>query len=515
MYKSEFSRQLNHKRRAGFGAVLIPTREQQQAEADIYNAFMVDSAESYRPKEVFLWSSATGLKRMLSPDEVEPAKGSNDLMDQLQGLVEYGEGNVFVFCDTHFYLENDPMLRRLLLERIRYARMTQNFIILLQKQDSVHNEHVDEVSIIRHTLPTREESRKNVNTVLTQYDFPTLCDKGLDNIQGLTAMSQINGVTLCMINAIEDGTKEIDVTLLRKHKEAEISKLPFLKAVEPAIGLDDIVGHDLLKQFIKTRSVVFTEKAIASNLPRPKGVMLAGPPGTGKTRISEAWAKAWEIPLLQFDFGGAFSSLLGETEQNINTAIEIAEAMSPCILMIDEVDSVLGNSKGGGEQDGGTTQRAIGKILTWLSTKTKDVYVLFTANHPNRLKAAMMRRGRLDQIFFMDFPTKSEREAIWRYYLGKKENCLSDADVATLVKVSDGWVGAEIESVVNDAHFPAFVEERAIALSDITAECEKMVPISKSMAGEVQDMRDWATNNAVPTSTAQQKEKTTKRDIML
>lgn len=528
-YLSDFSKELNHKRRAGFGCIIVPTREQQAAEAEIYNA-MYDPTSKHPPAQVYSWSCASGIKRMVDAKTHEPLSEQNprnDIMDMLIEMPDWlpeGEPSVIIMTDVYPHLDN-PMCRRLLLERIHYCRYTQHFIVILQRNSELHNDLLDEVSVLPHSLPDRKTTEAMANAFLTQVSpktednpdpkpwFPAISEKGIDNLMGLTAMGQTNAVTLAIIDAKENAKENISIDLLRRHKEAEIGKVDYLKISEPTVSFDNIVGNELLKEWVINRSIAYTKEAREDGLPTPRGISLNGPPGTGKTRLGEAIANYLGVPFALIDIGNIMGGLLGESEHNAEHVIQLLEAMAPCVAMFDEVERAFSTKSG--DTDGGTTSRVIGKFLTWMSTKTSDVFCILTANNPELLPAAMLRSGRINQIFCVDLPIPEERKGIWDYYLNKYDHKVSEASVKEMVERSKDWVGAEIEAVVEEARFKAYADgQRSITVGDLLEEAELFTPVAISMEQQVAGMRDWGKKFARPTNRKPDKKAKAERNML-
>ncbi len=489
--QTNFEREVRLRARAGYGAILVPTREQQAACAAIFRS--VDG------KNVIVWSVGEGARRMTADHEFMQAEGSKDPQEFLEGLVEsveVADGALVVLCDLDPYLRDAP-LARLLLERIWWARTAGVLLVLLQRSSELPATLQDEVATVEHKLPTREESAKAMADLLNgDFDAPT--ERHLDNVMGLTSIARDNAVALAMLDAKERGLSALDAKVLRRIKEEEIGKRPYLRAIEPKIDLGSILGHDLLKGWAGVRARGFTEAARAKGIKPPKGMALVGPPGTGKSRFAEALGGSWEMPVLVFDVGAAFGGILGETEQNVADALAVAEACAPCILLVDEVERAFGS---GGERDGGTAERILGKFLTWTATKTSPVFLLFTSNYPERLPAALMRKGRLDEIFFLDLPSVDERFEIWAHYLRKSPIPGDALDCTNFAGASEGWSGAEIEAAVEAATFRAFAEGReALVSDDVLAEVRSTRPVSESRKEDVAAMRAWAIGNARATA---------------
>lgn len=491
-----FEREVRLRAAAGYGAILVPTREQQAAFAAVFRAA--------RGKVVIVWSVAEGARTMDSDHEFSKAEGAVDPSDFLGGLPDnraVPEGALVVLCDLDAHLR-DPVLARLLLERIWWARSAGVLLILLQRSAELPATLQDEVATVEHKLPTREQSLLIMREMLgDKFDAPT--DRHVDNVMGLTSIARDNAVALAMLDAKERGMKALDAKVLRRIKEEEIGKRPYLRALDPKITLDAILGHDLLKTWAGVRSKGFTEAARAKGIKPPRGMALVGPPGTGKTRFAEALGGTWEMPVLLFDVGAAFGGVLGETEQNVADALVVAEACAPCILLVDEIERAFGT---GGERDGGTAERILGKFLTWTATKSAPVFLLFTSNYPERLPAALVRKGRLDEIFFLDLPDTDERAAIWSHYL-KSSPVPGDLEMVGAVAVAtEGWSGAEIEAAVEAATFRAFAEGREeITVGDVMAEVSSTRPVSESRRDDIERMRAWGSTNARRTTAPVQK----------
>lgn len=487
--------------RAGEGAILVPTHEQQACVAALHAASVEVARARGKPSDrptVLLWSSASGTRRVeVDKDGATlevPVASKHDHLDVLAAIREGGAPpSLYVLADFDPYLR-DPHTARVTLETLWAARAQGHLVAFMQRKPELPAKALmDEVSIIEHRLPERDELSALFRSLLPEgLTAPT--ERHVDNLLGLSSVKAASAIAHGVIDARDSARAQIDVDLLRRAKEAEIGKRPYLRAVEPSRTIDDIVGHDALKAWVSRRALGFTSKARAAGLPPPKGLLLGGPPGTGKTVFAEAVAGTWGMPLFVFDVGAAYQSHLGESEENVRDAIEVAEACAPCILMLDEVERLFPD--GGGDRDGGTSQRILGKFLTWMSTKTKPVFVFMTSNHPDKLPAALVRKGRLDELFALDLPTLEERRGIFTHYLKKAGTELPASDVDGLASDAEDFSGAEIEGIVEAARFAAFAEDRALVADDVGAELRAVTPIAKSMADKVTAMRAWAQENA-------------------
>jgi SpoVK/Ycf46/Vps4 family AAA+-type ATPase len=255
-------------------------------------------------------------------------------------------------------------------------------------------------------------------------------------------------------------------------------------------------GLAVLKDWLQKRTVAFGEQARDFGLPAPKGILLLGIQGCGKSLSAKAVSGLWQLPLLRFDVGLMFGSLVGSSEENVRRAIAVAESVAPAILWVDEIDKAFAGSQGSGSTDGGTTARVFGTFLTWLSEKTAPVFVVATANDISQLPAELMRKGRLDEIFFVDLPDETERAEIFRIHIlmrNRKPECFY---LKTLAAHSQNLSGAEIKEAVISALYEAFYESKELTTEHILKTLHETVPLSKTMDEQISQLRQWAEGRA-------------------
>lgn len=486
--------------RAGFGALHVVTRDE-EAFYSLMKAPLVERGKFY------VWSTASGLWEQGPSALTRVDANLRDPWEFLLGLrsrITDDRGiSTFLLTGLDEILGKEPVLRRALVEAVRSARAKGHMLLLVGRADTMHAELSDEIGTVWHELPTREQARESLTKMTSRYNatVPDV-EKVLDAAQGLTATRMADSFGLAIVDA-KDRQSAVDPGVVREFKETEVGKKSFLKIETPRIGYADLIGHEYLKAWLRERRMALSPQARAAGLPSPKGVLFVGPPGTGKSRFVEATASEWGVPWLTLDAGGLYGSYLGESEARLSEAIEIAERMSPCLLLIDEVERGFSSGRGG-DRDGGTQERVLGKLLTWMAAKSAPVFVVMTSNFADRLPAALVRKGRVDETFLLDFPSDEERHAIFTHYLKRAEpHVVQEHDVDALVRWTEAWSPSEIEATVLAARFTAYAQSRQVAMRDVVAEIEKTVPVSRSMSEQVTHMRLWATANARRTAYAE------------
>jgi SpoVK/Ycf46/Vps4 family AAA+-type ATPase len=277
-----------------------------------------------------------------------------------------------------------------------------------------------------------------------------------------------------------------------------IKKTGILEFIKSDYSIKDIGGLDNLKNWLLKRNNSWSEQAKRYCIPAPKGVLVTGVPGCGKSLTAKAMSTIWQLPLLKLDFGKVFSGLVGSSEENMRRALATAEAVAPSILWIDEIEKGLSGL--GSNGDSGVSSRIFGQFLTWMQEKESPVFVIATANNISNLPPELLRKGRFDEIFFVDLPTKQERIDIFKIHLLKRNKDITKFDLNLLAEKTNGYSGAEIEQAIISALYDAFDENREVELNDIIVNIEKSVPLSITMKEKIDWLRNWAKDRAVPAS---------------
>jgi ATP-dependent 26S proteasome regulatory subunit len=499
--------------RARYPVLYVESFEEQRVLAEI-RSVAGDTARLRTPRGVTTWSSSEGL---VGPDDSH-LPNTMDPERALRRTVASPDPGVFVFRDLHPWLGHgnrnaDQFIVRLLRDA---AHTFQNgpvakAIILLSPVLVIPPELAKEVTLVDFPLPSPGELHELLGHLLTANAHLGQDRVGLDTATRERLVTASAGLTLheaenVLARALTaNGVSSTAADLVAAEKRRIVRTSGQLEFLPAQVTLDDVGGLGNLKRWLERRNGSWLSDAQAYGLPAPKGIMVTGVPGCGKTMTAKATAAAWDLPLLRLDIGRLFAGLVGSSEQNMRTAIRTAEAVAPCILWVDEIEKGFG-SFGSGGGDSGTTARVFGSFLTWMQEKTHPVFVIATANGIENLPAEFLRKGRFDEIFFVDLPTHDERVQIWRLQLERRLQVPAVAGELTvdtvlldlLSRTSEGYSGAEIEQAVVAALFEAFTERRPLRTDDLLDAVSAMVPLSLTQFEQVESLRSWAALRAVP-----------------
>jgi ATP-dependent 26S proteasome regulatory subunit len=449
------------------------------------------------------WSITQGMRppvnRMTGP--VKPTTLPGEL-EALALVHEAPEATVFLLRDFHPYMKDYRVVRLLrdLAQQLRDKRQT---VILTGPVLQLPTDLEKDVTLVDFSLPSQEEIGATLDKVMAAVKDNPNIDTALEPLKRELLVKSAQGLTQDEIESVFARSlvekKRFDLDVVLEEKQQIIRKSGLLEYYPPQAELKDVGGMDLLKEWLSKRTKSFTDKAREFGIPAPKGVLLLGVQGCGKSLTAKAIAAQWNLPLLRLDVGRIFGSLVGQSEENIRKAISVAESVAPCILWADELEKGFAGASGG-VSDSGTTQRVFATFLTWMSEKTAPVFLVATANDVSALPPEMLRKGRFDEIFFVDLPDDKEREQIFRIHLSKRKRDASKYNLKALSKATDGFSGAEIEQVVVGALYVAFDADRELAQKDLVQEAKSVVPLSVMMAEEIDELRTWAKMRTRPAS---------------
>ena len=417
-------------------------------------------------------------------------------------MLDQVEPAIYLFKDFHPFMEdlrcNMAVIRRM-RDVAHHLRDTYKTIVIVAPMLKMAPELSKDVTVLEFGLPRLEDFNKLLERILEDVkDKPQIRvnldaearDRLLRAAQGLTLKEAENVFAKTLV--LDGKLDADDVTVVFSEKQQIIRKSGLLEYYESQEQISQVAGLEDLKQWLAKRGMAFSDRAAEFGLPAPRGVLLVGIQGCGKSLCAKAVASLWRLPLLRFDVGRMFGSLVGSSEENVRRAIQTAESIAPAILWIDEIDKAFAGSSASGGSDGGTSARVFGTLLTWLSEKSSPVFVIATANNVSHLPPELLRKGRLDEIFFVDLPSETERREIFRIHIEKRNRDPSQFDLPALAKASDGFRGAEIEEAIVAGLFDAFSEGGDLTTAVVQQSLAATVPLSKTMSEELDRLRGWA-----------------------
>jgi hypothetical protein len=448
---------------------------------------------------VFEWTLTQGLVRWPERTPHRSTQQPVEMLGHLRGLTVEA---LFLLKDLSRHLE-DPAAARLFSEAVRRCSDSSSTLVLCDARHELPSELDHLVVHYDLALPGRKELRNVVTSVVQSLDqrVPAAMDLGpedmvavLDALRGLTLNQARQAVARAVIRdgALGSG----DIPALLETKAGAIASSGLLEYFPAEDNVFELGGFERLKAWLARARVGFSEEARALNLSAPRGILLVGVQGCGKSLSAKCIAREWNLPLLKLDAGRLYDKYVGETEKNLRRAISVAEGMAPAVLWIDEIEKGL--SAGGNEYDGGVSKRILATFLTWLQEKREDVFVVATANDLSALPPEMLRKGRFDEIFFVDLPTAAEREEIFRIHLCHRCQDPAGFDLGYLAEATNGWSGAEIEQAVTAALYDSLHRDRPLDTTLLLTEVSATVPLSVSRREDVERLRATARDRFVP-----------------
>ncbi len=481
----QFEEQLDVYLRARFTLILLETSEEQRA------LQLIKELCDRTQRRCLAWDSADGYQ-WLSEASGAPAPTAKDPLTALEAIERFENAApaLFILKDFHDAWGN-PQIRRKLRSVAQKLRTTRKSILITSHTTNIPEEFRDEVFIMDFPLPDAD-AMEVVLTNLTRSPSvkvnltPLGREKIIQAALGLTA-SQAQRVFSKAL--VQDGTlDDRAIDLVTEEKKQIIRESQALEYYSVLESPNNVGGLGALKEWLRLRERAFTQEARDYGLPSPKGIALIGIPGTGKSLTAKMIGGLWRMPLLRLDVGALFGSLVGESEERARRALHLAETVAPCILWIDEIEKALAH----GGLDAGTSTRVFANILTWMQEKTAPVFVVATANDISSIPPELLRKGRFDEIFFLDLPTPDERKEIFSVHLRKRRRLPEDYDLEKLAAHAEGYVGSEIEQAIIEAMYYGFNDNlREFTTDDIVIALERTVPLSVAQRENVAALRSW------------------------
>jgi SpoVK/Ycf46/Vps4 family AAA+-type ATPase len=499
--------ELNILIQAQYPLIYLVTSEEERAEEAISHLAQLQTGKqaSKKQRRVFVWTVTHGIVEYGSQNRQTVQHNTISAEAAIKWVINQEEPAIYIFKDLHPFLDsvgNAPTVR-CLRDAIALFKGTDKIIILMSPFLQIPIELEKDVIVLDFPLPKlaeldevlSQEVKKGKNKRLK----PEVREKLLRAALGLTRDEAEKVYRKAQVKAGRLTEEEVEIVL--SEKKQLIRRNGILDYIEEDDTIDAVGGLDELKHWLKQRSDAFTERAREYGLPQPKGMLILGVPGCGKSLIAKTTSRLWGLPLLRLDMGRVYDgSTVGKSEANLRNALKTAESISPALLFVDELDKAFAGSAGSADSDGGTSSRIFGSFLTWMQEKKSPVFVMATANRIERLPGEFLRKGRFDEIFFVDLPNPEEREAIFNIHLTKRRPDIARFDLAQLAKVSEGFSGAEIEQGIIAAMYEAFAQNREFTQLDIISAVKSTLPLSRTMTEQVTALRDWARQRARPAS---------------
>lgn len=449
--------------------------------------------------KTFLWTISDGLSEMSGKTLDEKYRGP---YEALQFISESGQRSLFLLLDFHPYIQEAKVTRKL-RDLIRSPQSTTSSIVIMAPKLVLPQELEKDVAILDYPLPSLEDMKQLFATIedglkqnprlkirLTEEEKELL----LEAVLGLTENEAKNVFAKALVSDSALSISALEIII--SEKEQIVRKSGILEYYPTPDTFASLGGMDELKTWLKLRSESFSKRAREFHLPLPKGLLLIGVPGCGKSLAAKAISSEWKQPLLRLDVGKLFGGIVGSSEENIRRTIHFAEAVAPAILWIDEIEKGFSGIKSAG--DSGTSARVFSTFLTWLQEKTSAIFVVATANDISSLPPELLRKGRFDEIFFVDLPFVEEREEILGIHLTKRARNPETLgiNVRALAQASEGFSGAELEEAVVAAMYEAFSRKSEVTTEILDSCLKETYPLSETMKEPILAMRQWAHNRA-------------------
>lgn len=484
---SELGQKIIHYIQAGYPGLFLVSPEEQRVEAEL--KAVLNRLDKYT---LCYWSVVDGLVNTAT----NQITSCLDPLEVLQAIGEQKEKTVTLLKDFHLFLQDpNPILVRKFKDVLLEAKTKQKTVIVLGCRLFLPPELEREITVLEFALPGKPELNHVLTGILESANIKNMeqdqKDQLIDAASGLTTMEAENAFALSYVQ-----TKTVEPAVVSREKAQAVKKNGLLEIVETNETLESVGGLDVLKEWLLKRKSAFSQKAVNYGLPKPKGLLILGVAGTGKSLTAKVTSKVFNVPLLKLDAGKIFAGLVGQSESNLRSVIQTAEAIAPCCLWIDEMEKGFSGSKSSGSTDGGTSARVFGSFLSWMQEKKSAVFVVATANDVSQLPPELLRKGRWDELFFVDLPNELEREAIWKIQIQKYGRDEAEFDTQQLAKITDGLTGSEIEAVFVEALYAAFDQDHEPTDLTVASVLNEFVPLSRLMKEQIEGLRKWSSGRA-------------------
>ena len=481
------------------------------------------AAASAKKAQIYFWDFARGWNDsgagkgnpMQGLERVSKAAGHNSaifVMKDLATLIAPGASGQIASNQLPIVREIKNLARDIARDR--------RTLVILSDQLRLPVELREETTVVDFSLPSIDEISELVDRLVPAEKI-RLSDEEREQLikacQGLSRCRIARVLAKCLAQTVV--VTKVAINSVIEEKRQTIRETGILEFIPAFFGLESVGGLENLKAWVKVRSHSFSEKAREYGLPSPKGLLLAGIQGTGKSLSAKTIAAEWKLPLLRLDVGRLFGGIVGESESRVRQVIKLAEAIAPCVLWIDEIDKAFGNINSGSDGDSGTSRRVFGSLITWMQEKTAPVFIVMTANNVEILPAELLRKGRLDELFFVHLPNQSERTEIYRVHLEKvrpgrcnqksgknAKQTRSDFDLGMLAASSKDFSGAEIEQVIYEGMQHGFSRGEDFTQADVLTAIHHCIPLAQIAQPQIEALKSWAVRSGAKSASFQYSE---------
>lgn len=495
MFKKDFINLL----KGSFPLIHINSREYDRVVADIIHAVESEDSDFIKRYMLYIYDTVNGL---MTVDNVK-TRMSGSQMDIEDALIDiaHHHNSIFIVKNLNLYWEDSFRKGKIIdaLYNIYHKGLTNGIHLVNISNSNVVTELSDYFVVIDYPLPDENIIHSIVSGFVSEYDVKIDEHKKNTIVNLCKGMSKAEIDNALTISYIVSKDNSIDIDSIKKEKAKIVKKTGLLEWIEEVPSIDDIGGLDNLKEWFKMIAKVIQEPERANKygLKMPKGCLLCGISGTGKTLSAKAIASLFNLPLFRLDVGKLFGSLVGETEKNTREVLKIIDAMSPCVVLIDEIEKALSGLQSSGYTDSGVTARVIGSFLYYLQEKKTLSYFVCTANNINALPTELLRKGRFDEIWYVGLPSSKERLNIWKIHLAKSGRDIKKYNYRKLVNLTSQFTGAEIEAVISQALYKAFYEDREPTDEDFISVISETTPFAILKSEYISQFERWAIENKV------------------
>lgn len=498
-----FINKLQNYHLACYSGIFVLTHEEAR-----FTRELLTLCEKNNSVSVHEWDAQNGLVFKAGPiplNHPDELKVTTDLLKYIQTYKH--DDSIFVLKDFHLHFDKVINIR-MLRNAWNCLKRRRNMIVLVGHKFAVPAELQKEIQLMDYDLPDAEAIserlmfiKNSINKELEDAKRPlieideSVAEAAVEAAKGMTHLEVENAFSVAYTAVRKFDSSFVDVVF--KEKIAQLKKNGLLTYMEPNISFDNVGGMQGLKSWLTARKKAYSKSARDYNLPLPKGMLLASVPGTGKSLICKAIAKEFDCPLFALDIGSIFDSLVGNSERNMREMIKTVESIGKCVILIDEIEKALSNSAVSGAGDSGVSSRIFGTFLSWLNDRNNPAFIVATTNNHTLLPSALIRKGRFDQLFWVDLPTAEERREIFNVVIKKYNRDPKDFSLRTLVNGAENFTGAEIEEVFKDALYKAFDAGEEVTDSHVMEVLAEFIPFAVSHEEDLKTMRKQAQGKLV------------------